>query len=51
MSVAICVIYYIVNAMCMELGERGVLQPIVSALLPLLIFTGLGSVVFDNIRT
>lgn len=50
-SIGICVIYYLVNAMCMELGERGVLQPLVSALLPLLLFTGLGSVVFDNIRT
>ena len=50
-SVAICVAYYIVNAMCTELGAKGALQPVVAAWLPVLFFTGLGVVLFDNLRS
>jgi lipopolysaccharide export LptBFGC system permease protein LptF len=50
-SLAICAAYYLVNAMCSTLGARGVLQPVVAAWLPVLFFTGLGVVLFDNLRT
>ena len=50
-SIGICVAYYIVNAMCTELGSKGVLQPVVAAWLPVLFFAGLGAVLFDNLRT
>lgn len=50
-SVVICVLYYIVNAMCVELGTKGTLQPAVSAWLPVLLFTGIGVTLFDNVRT
>ena len=44
-------LYYIMNAMCTELGSKGVLQPVVSAWLPVLFFAGIGAVMFDNLRT
>jgi lipopolysaccharide export LptBFGC system permease protein LptF len=50
-SLAICAAYYLINAMCVTLGARGVLQPLVAAWLPVLFFTGLGVVFFDNLRT
>jgi len=50
-SVGICVAFYVVNAMCMELGEKGYLQPIVAAWLPVLFFGGVGVVLFDNLKT
>ncbi len=50
-SVGICVAFFVVNAMCMELGSKGVLQPVVAAWLPVLFFSGLGVVLFDNLRT
>ena len=50
-SCVICVAFYIVNAMCIELAGKGTLQPLVSAWLPVLVFTGLGAVLFDNLKT
>jgi len=50
-SVAIAVAFYVVNAMCTELGAKGVLEPVVAAWLPILIFTGVGVVLFDNLQT
>jgi lipopolysaccharide export LptBFGC system permease protein LptF len=50
-AVAICLAFFVVNAMCMELGTKGVVQPVVAAWLPVLFFSGLGVVLFDNLRT
>jgi hypothetical protein len=50
-AVGICLAFFVVNAMCMELGSKGVLQPVVAAWLPVLFFSGLGVVLFDNLRT
>ena len=50
-SLAICAAYYLINAMCMTLGAKGVLQPVVAAWLPVLFFSGFGLVLFDNLRT
>jgi lipopolysaccharide export system permease protein len=50
-SVGICVAYFIVHAMCTELGSKGAIQPVVAAWLPVVFFTGLGVVLFDNLRT
>ncbi len=50
-SILICVGYYVVNAMCMELGERGHLMPFVACMLPILLFGGIGTLLFDNLKT
>ncbi len=50
-SCVICVAFYVVNAMCIELAGKGTLQPLVSAWLPVLLFGGLGAVLFDNLKT
>jgi lipopolysaccharide export system permease protein len=50
-SCIICVLYYVVNAMCIELAGKGTLDPLVSAWLPVLLFAGLGTILFDNLKT
>ncbi len=50
MSVLICCAFFVLTYICVNLGNMGILHPILAAWLPLVVFGCLGLILFDGMR-
>ncbi|GAX62683.1 permease [Candidatus Scalindua japonica] len=49
-SILICCAFFVLSYICANLGNMGILQPILAAWLPVIIFGCLGLILFDGMR-
>jgi LPS export ABC transporter permease LptG len=49
-SVLICCAFFVLTYICVNLGNMGILQPVLAAWLPVIIFGCLGLILFDGMR-
>ncbi len=49
-SVLICCAFFVLSYICVNLGNMGILQPVLAAWLPVVIFGCLGLILFDGMR-
>ncbi len=49
-SILICCAFFVLSYICVNLGNMGILQPILAAWLPVIIFGCLGLILFDGMR-
>lgn len=49
-SILICCAFFILTYICVNLGNMGILQPVLAAWLPLIIFGCFGLILFDGMR-
>ncbi|MBN2490301.1 MAG: LptF/LptG family permease [Planctomycetes bacterium] len=50
-GLVLCALFYLVDFLCLDLGNRGNLGPVAAAWLPLVAFSAVGAVLLDRIRT
>ncbi len=49
-SILICCAFFVLSYICVNLGNMGILQPVLAAWLPVVVFSCLGLILFDGMR-
>jgi lipopolysaccharide export LptBFGC system permease protein LptF len=49
-SILICCAFFVLSYICANLGNMGILQPVLAAWIPVIVFGSLGLILFDGMR-